>query len=185
MFQDRRNSTINVNFKWQVSNLMEFKPESVTLEINVVMPGKGTIELSELTVSDFQRHVTGEWFSARMSNIIFGGVFGAFWGIYGALCGVLAGTLIPRGRGYRLVIGMLVFGLIMGVLQLVIGVTALLCGQPYHVWYPFLCGGGVLAFVFGMVFIAKPEIRKHYEQAQLRKMQALDACSDYGQDRLN
>ena len=31
-------------------NLMDAKPESVTLEINVVMPGKGTIELSDITI---------------------------------------------------------------------------------------------------------------------------------------
>ena len=33
-------------------NLMDAKPDSVTLEINVVMPDKGTIEISSVTVSD-------------------------------------------------------------------------------------------------------------------------------------
>jgi hypothetical protein len=32
--------------------LMELKPESVTLDISVVMPGKGTIELKDITIGD-------------------------------------------------------------------------------------------------------------------------------------
>jgi len=148
-------------------NLMGHKPESVTLEINVVMPGKGTIELTELTVSDLP---TG-WFPGYMSGII-GGLGGTFWGCYGALFGILAGFLVPRGKGRRLLTGMLIFAVVMGIIQLVIGILALCLGQPYHVWFPFVLLGGLLLFIFPGVFSG---IRKQYEQAELRKLQALDA----------
>ena len=152
-------------------NLMEHKPESVTLEINVVMPGKGTIELSELTVSDFQWHGAGEWFDARTGNF-YGGCAGAFWGCFAGLIGTLAGILIPRGKGRKLLMGMIVFAVVMGGIHIVVGLTAFSFSQPYYVWYPFVLLGGLLVVIFPFIFFT---IRKQYEQTELRKLQALDA----------
>jgi hypothetical protein len=149
-------------------NLMGTKPESVTLEINVVMPGKGTIEVSELTLSHLPTSVG--WFDNRTSGWI-GSVMGCVVACFGALGGILAGFLMPRGKGRRLITGMFVFGIVVGAILLVVGMTALLSGQPYHVWYSFLLPGGIMIAVFSLVL---PGIRKRYEQVELSKMQALD-----------
>jgi cbb3-type cytochrome oxidase subunit 3 len=50
--------------------LMGHRVESVTLEINIVMPGKGTIELKELTVNDLQTFATGTWWLI-LSGVVF------------------------------------------------------------------------------------------------------------------
>jgi hypothetical protein len=164
-------------------NLMGNKPESVTLEINVVMPGKGTIELTNLAVSDIPPSIVflNEWFDTRMAGMIgsvVGGIGGTLGGFYGALVGILCGFLVPRAKGRRLLTGMFVVPIIIGVILLIVGitvgVTALLCGQPYHVWYPILylgCLGGFLVVIFSVLL---PVIRNQCKQAELRKMQALD-----------
>jgi len=152
------------------ANLMHLKPESVTLEINVVMPGKGTIELSGLTVSDVQTSVPGEWFNSRTGGII-GGLAGTAIGLYGALIGCLGAFLSPRGKGRRLLTGMLVFAVVVGLVLLLIGISALVLGQSFHVWYPFAFGGGILVTVFLPLFFV---IKKAYEQVERRRMQALD-----------
>jgi hypothetical protein len=66
---------------------------------------------------------------------------------------------------------MVVFGVIMGFFLLAPGITALLCGQPYHVWCPFILVGGMMIVIFSSFF---PILRKQYKQAELRRMQALD-----------
>ena len=147
-------------------NLLHHKPELVTLEINVVMPGKGTIELSELTVSD-----QSLWFSGPTGGVL-GGVLGTVLGLCGAVTGCLCGFLVPRGKGRRLIFGLFLFWTMMGVVTLIIGVSALCLGQPYHVWYPFVLCGGLFLFLVPHTFFA---IKKGYAQAELRKMQALDA----------
>ena len=151
--------------------LMELKPESVTLEINIVMPGKGTIEVTGLTVSDLRVFPDGEWFDARATNML-GGILGTLLGCYGALFGILCSILVPHGKGKRLLYGMVLFAGIMGIFSLVIGLTAVLYGQPYHVWYPFVLLGVITVFVFPFPFLT---IRQQYKQVELRKMQALDA----------
>jgi len=175
-------------------NLMEHRPEAVTLEINVVMPGKGTIELSELSVSDYyelapttgfmgsiqthptvlisvdnpQPRPTAEWFNARL----FGEVLAIFWVFYGALFVMLYCFLLPRGRGRRLVLGLIAFAAVVGVIVLVAGITALLCGQPFRIWFWFIHLGSITTLLFTVGFFV---IRYQYKQAELRKMQALDA----------
>ena len=67
-------------------NLMGTKPSLVTLEINVIMPpGKGTIELSGLTISDIQ---PTEWFDSRTAGL-WGGLLGSAIGCYAGLFSLL------------------------------------------------------------------------------------------------
>ena len=148
-------------------NLMNHKPESVAIEINVVMPGKGTIELKDLTISDI---ATLEWFDKRTANTI-GAIMGVSAGLYGGLFGCLAGFLVPRGKGRKLVFGMLVFIIVFGGFLLSIGLLALLLGQPFHVWFWFAFAGGLALIIFPPQFFV---IKKGFEQFEQRKMQALD-----------
>jgi hypothetical protein len=160
---------------WRVFSLpfylMELKPESVSLEINIVMPGKGTIEVTGLTVSDYPKFGGGEWFDARTGNMG-GGIGGTLLVCFGALFGILCGVLVSRGKGKRLLYGALLIGEIVGVFFLVTGISAVLCGQPCHVWYPFILLGVLQT---GLLPFAYLTIRQQYAQVELRKMQALDA----------
>ena len=151
-------------------NLMKLKPESVTLEINIVMPGKGTIEVTGLTVSELPIFAGGDWFPPHTGGMI-GGIVGTFWGIYGGTVGGLCGFLVPRGKGRRWLTGLILFGFVMTILQLVIGIMAFLFCQPYHIWYPLILCSGIMLILTPMMFST---IKKGYEQAELRKMQALD-----------
>jgi len=152
-------------------NLMGHKPESVTLEINIVMPGKGTIEVTGLTVSDYPTFGGGEWFDAR-TGITIGMILGFFIGCYICLIRILVGFLMPRGIGRRLITGMFVFGIVMGFAILGVTITALLCGQSFRVWCPFIVLGVFPLVVFPVAYLT---IRQKYKQVELRKMQALDA----------
>ncbi len=151
-------------------NLMNAKPDFVTLEINIFMPGKGKIQLSSLTVSDIQTSIAGEWFSASTTGKI-GGILGSGCGIFGAIIGCLGGFLVPRGKGRRLVLGLLRGGAVVGILLLSLGIVALILGQPYHVWYSFALTGGIMLLVFLPLL---PIINKEYAKVELRKMQVLD-----------
>ena len=149
--------------------LKPLKPESVMLEINVVMPGKGTIELSELTISDLR--IPPWWFSNHAGGIL-GGVLGTIMGLYGAVTDCLCGFLVPRGKGRRLIFGIMISWIIVGTMTLVAGLSALFLGQPYHAWYSLVLTGGITTILFPHSI---PGIKKAYAQAELRKMQALDA----------
>ena len=145
-------------------NLMENKPESVSLEINVVMPGKGKIELSSLTISE-----TGNNFAI---TVALGGILGGVVGLYGALLGSVAGILIPLGKGRKYVDGLFLFGFIGGAIMLIFGIAAFVFGQPYGVYFPLTFIGVDLMILLPILYYTA--IKKAYEQVELRKMQAMD-----------
>lgn len=117
------------------------------------------------------------WWTGEMAGWI-GGIGGSLLGVAGAGFGVLAGTLAPKGRAKRLVVGyaLTFFGL--GVLLLLLGVAALLLGQPYHVWYPFMLGGFILTLVLGLNL---PMVFARYRAAEMAKMEA-EAMRRSGQE---
>ena len=96
---------------------------------------------------------------------------GAAFGVVGGLWGSLAGTLAPRGRGRRLVLGVGWALLIASAGLLASAVTALACGQPYGVWYGLGLPGVLgLSLIPPNLFV----IRRHYRQAEERGMTARD-----------
>ena len=145
-------------------NLMGAKPESVTLEINVVMSGKGTIELSELTVSDIPTSAD------KIGGLV--GILLFCYFCYVALLACLSGFLVPCGKGRRLIFGMIICAEVIGFIYLFIGILAVRLGQPYHVWGAFILCGGLMVFIYPVCY---PMMRMLYERAELRKIQALDA----------
>ncbi len=150
-------------------NLLDAHPESVTLEINIVMPGKGMIELSPLLLSDIGVP-SGEWFSNQTGGLL-GGILGTLVGIYCGTIGTLCSFLVPRGKGKCLLLGLFRGGIIIGALSLSVGIIALILGQPWHVWYTFVLIGGLMCFLMPT---GLSHIKKEYAQAELRKMQAFD-----------
>ena len=153
-------------------NLMDSRPESVTLEINIVMPGKGTIEVSGLTIGDAQRggRQGSEWWDKRKGGIL-ERIIGSVVGIFGGLIGCLVGIFAPRGKGRKWIFGLVIFGIVTGFALLMIGVVALCLAQPRHVWYPFVICGGVMSFGSAGVLLI---IRRAYALVERRRMEALD-----------
>jgi hypothetical protein len=140
------------------------------LVVNVVLPGKGKIWLTELRLKELQEAdlmSAGDWWGERTAawtGAIGGSTIGLIGGIIGTLCGAGVGRQLCQGLCFA-VIG--VCGL-----ALVAGIAAVSLGQPYHVYYPLLLGGGLGVTVFGLNM---PTIRKRFDAVELRRMAALDA----------
>lgn len=94
-----------------------------------------------------------------------GGGLGATAGLYGAL----AGTLAPRGIGRVPMLTIHVALIVTGIGLLVAGGAAVATGQPYHVYYPFLLTGLILA---GVMVPLLPVIRLRYAQSEQRRLDA-------------
>jgi hypothetical protein len=110
-----------------------------------------------------------EWFDEQTAGVI-GGAFGVIFGAgFGGIGGGVGGPLAAQGKAKGLVLGMFAVGIACGVILLGIGATALVLGQPYHVWYPFGLTGFVLTVVMGGLF---PVVRLRYRQAEERKLDA-------------
>jgi hypothetical protein len=145
------------------------RPGRLTLEL--VFEGQGRVMLSPLRLVEFPTGApTGAWWTDRDGGWI-GAWAGAVVGFFGALIGVL--TSLGRARGF--VLGCLTVMAVLGVASLVVGAVALLRGQPYAVWYPLLLVGGLDA---GIALALKPQITKRFEDAELRRMSALDLPVD-------
>ena len=98
-----------------------------------------------------------------------GGLLGVGVGLLGAVYGTMVGVCAPRGKAKRLVYGLHWFSLLLGLAVLAAGVTALIGGQPYGVWYPLLFSG---AIVTGLIIGFTPMIKLRYRQAEHRKLKA-------------
>lgn len=111
---------------------------------------------------------SNEWWSnasGTMLGAVGVGGLGALAGVFGAATGYFA----PRGM-YKSAVLTIHGGLIViGLVSLIAGIVAVSTGQPYHVFYPLLLGGGILSVVMGAMF---PSIRAKYRQAEMRKMDA-------------
>jgi hypothetical protein len=139
------------------------------LEINLVLPGWGTVWLGpmRLALSTSPTGTAGGgWWSER-SGILLGVGLGSLCGIVGALIGVLGGRGKARGFVLLLLAGLIAGG---GALAL-LGAAALWSSQPRHVWYPLLLIGGASALV-GLVVL--PGVRRRYAADELRRIQAMD-----------
>ena len=103
--------------------------------------------------------------SAVWLEAIGGGGGGTLLGIFGSLMGYLA----PRGIGRVPMLATHAVIVACGVCAHGAGIYALLTGQPYHVYYPLLLGGGITALVMGCLW---PVARLRYRQAEQRKLDA-------------
>lgn len=102
--------------------------------------------------------------------------FGAWFGaIGGTLCGLAGAVLgccsyfVQRGQGKAWVVGGYLSVLALGVVSLIIGIVAVVVGQPYGIWYPFTLLGLVGTLVMGSLL---PVILARYREAEQRKVDA-------------
>jgi MFS family permease len=113
--------------------------------------------------------MTEPWFDPIRFGALYGGIGGGLLGGLGGTLGALAGTLAPKGKGRTLILGAFTLMIFVGAGHLVIGLYALSVKQPYGIWYPLVLIGGILTIVCGAL---RPVVRKTYEQAEARKMDA-------------
>lgn len=111
-----------------------------------------------------------EWWTAQTGTYI-GAFGGAALGVFAGLLGACAGMLAPRGRGRAFVLGSMAALASIGAVALIIGLIALIGGQPRHVYSPLCLLGGLLAVIIGPLL---PVIRLRYAQAEQRRLDAAD-----------
>jgi hypothetical protein len=141
------------------------------LTVNLVLPGRGTVELGPLALvqyadSEDATAAPGAWWGPRAAGLA-GGIAGSVIGSMGALIGILA----SRGRGRVLAVGLLKLMMAVGAVALAVGAVALVRSQPYEVFYPLLLEGVVC---LGLPLFLLPVVRRRYADIERRRMAAQD-----------
>jgi hypothetical protein len=144
-------------------------PPPSRLELNVVLPGRGTVWLGPLDLVTTETGATvssDAWWSTRRAGIL-GSVAGMLLGVMGALIGVLA----SRGRARRVVLGLAWAVVAAGVASAILAVAAALDSQPREVWFPLV----LFAFVaLGVFLLVMPSLRQRFAALELRRIQSED-----------
>lgn len=140
------------------------------LEINLVLPGRGTVWLGPIHLGPWSAPaptVRGVWWSERF-GVLVGAILGGFVGVVGGIIGALGG----RGKARRLVVTLLVGMIALGGCLVLVGAAAASSSQPRHVWYPPLVIGGASAII---ALVLLPAMRRRYAADELRRIEAMDA----------
>ena len=141
-------------------------PSPARVDINLVLPGSGTVEIGPLRVVSLGGSA---WWSDRTA-----GLLGASAGLMIGLLGATVGVRAARRKARRFVLSTMVVLVCLGVASLVAGTVALVRHQPYAVVYPLFLLGVIGVGVFASGYRG---VRRGFEEAELRKMHALDAMS--------
>ena len=136
------------------------------LEINVVLPGSGTVEIGPLEIVRLAEAGSGAWLPDRAIGIV-GAALGSAIGLLGALVGVL----VSRNRGRRFVLPVMTAASVLGAVLIAASVAAIPAGQPPGVVFLLFVPGVILATAFGA---SLPRVRRAYAEAELRRMRAMD-----------
>lgn len=140
------------------------------LVMNVVLPGRGTVQLGALRLLQYPgaaaTAMPAAWWGPRTAGLL-GGIAGSVLGCIGAVIGLLASRGKARGLVLALAWAMVAFG----VAALAAGIVALVRAQPYDVGYPLLLLGVLSIAVPGTLI---PVLRRRYEELELRRMSARD-----------
>ena len=96
---------------------------------------------------------------------------GTCGGVFGCLGGLI-GWLSSKAKARTFVMTVTWALVLFGAICLLFGVIALADSQPYAVCYPLLLMGVLTVAIPGG---ALREFRRRYEEAELRRMQAMDA----------
>jgi hypothetical protein len=113
--------------------------------------------------------MTEPWFDPIRFGALYGAIGGSALGVLGGVLGAASGYLAPRGKWRSLILGAFAALLIIGILNLVVGLYALVSGQPYGIWYVLVLTGTILTVVMGALL---PVVRKRYTEAEARRMGA-------------
>lgn len=140
------------------------------LEVALVLPSVGEVEVGTLELVDYgaERATSGPraWWSRRTANLV-GSLAGTLLGCLGGLLGILA----EKGKARSFVLITLSSFLVVGVLGSVVGLAALVAGQPFEVWFfPLLTGVLLVAIPLPM----RSQMRRRYAEVELRRIASAD-----------
>ena len=121
--------------------------------------------MTDITLIEILSSVTPWFDNPGMVGGIAGGGIGLLGGIYGTVVGICA----PKGKAKALVFTMHWCSLLLGVLLLIGGITALVSGQPKGDWYPLILLGSILTLLMA---VFTPMIFVRYRQAEHRQLHA-------------
>lgn len=146
-------------------------PDKIVL--NVVLPGNGTVYLSNLKLFQYAPgenplagSFSGGWWSDRVAGYV-GGVSGSLIGLMGAAVGFLVGF----GRCQRIAKALINLILVIGIVCVILGVVAVIQSQPYAVYYPLLLVGGICVVI---PLVIKKPVQQAYQRKEMRKMASMD-----------
>jgi hypothetical protein len=142
-------------------------PAPTRLVLNVVLPGRGTVYLGPLELSDEQASSGVAEPDGRLAGLA-GGVAGIAIGLLGALIGILTSL----GRARRFVIASATSMVAIGVVAFGAGIVAFATTRTYSSVYPVLLVVGFVSAIVPLTLL--PTIRKRYEEIELRAMRAQD-----------
>jgi hypothetical protein len=110
------------------------------------------------------------WFSEQVSGLLGGLLGGGYCGVLvGAIGGGVCAPLAAKGKGRVFVHWYTMSLAAIGAVLLITGIVALVMGQPYAVWYPFVLCGALGAGLGVMLFVT---CRRQYQMAEHRKLDA-------------
>ncbi len=107
------------------------------------------------------------WYDPAMYGWIPGTVYGTTLGIIGGI----SGTCASSGKAKSLVFSLLYSYVAIAVLLLITGGIALVCSQPYGIWYGLLLPGFLGVIIIPAII---PNVRTRYKFAENRKMESID-----------
>jgi uncharacterized membrane protein len=96
---------------------------------------------------------------------------GTAYGVLAVLMGGLVVWLAPRGRAKDFVLRAWFTLWVVAVALLIVGIVALVSGQPWGVWYGLLLPGAIGTLVVGANSLV---IRKRYGEVEARRLAAKD-----------
>lgn len=131
-------------------------------EIWFHLSGRGTVYIRPIKLLG----VVGSWWSPRQSGLI-GGIGGSAIGCFGALIGLLA----SKGKARNFVLTSIKISIVVGILLMIAGLVALVCKQPYAVWYALLLPGVILTSVFSLNLSS---LQRRYDELEIRRMTSVD-----------
>ena len=105
---------------------------------------------------------------SALAGILIGSIGGPFIGLCGALIGCLAGM----GKARRFVLTTTKCLVALGIVLTVAGLVALVCKQPYAIWYPLVLLGGITTLVLSVNYYP---IKRRYDELEIRRMTSMDA----------
>ncbi len=143
-------------------------PTMITL--HVVLPSRGTVELGPLELVQYGPGEDPLAQSGRRGPGWLGGLVGGLLGSLLGLLGAAIGVLSATGRHRRLVMGLLWAGIICGLTTLAGGLVAIVVWPGVSA--VLILAGSLAALIFMPL---RAVVRRRYDEAELRRMQALDA----------
>jgi hypothetical protein len=113
--------------------------------------------------------MSAPWFDENTFGALWGTIGGGLGGSLGGLWGAAVGMFAPRGKGRAVLVPLGWLFVALGALSLAFGLSALVAGQPYGIWYGPVLTGVCFVVVIGCLM---PVVYHRYAEAEARRMQA-------------